>query len=92
MKNKNCPNCFKILSVQTRAKIIYYLGRREKSNVKNINSLFRLCQPTISHHLKVLKKLKILESEKVGKEMYYSLNKKYSCSRCNLFKTPYFHL
>lgn len=86
---KSCPQCFKILSDKSRARIVSYLRKNKKSSVKKINSLFRLRQPTISHHLKVLKKLRILESEKAGKEVYYSLNKNYSCPKCNLFKLPY---
>jgi len=92
MMTKACPQCLKILSDQNRAKIIYYLRKRKKSNVKEINSLFRLSQPTISHHLKILKKLGILKSEKIGKEVYYSFNKKYSCSKCQIFKLPFFKI
>lgn len=90
MLTKNCPQCFKILSDKSRAKIIHYLGKKKKSNVKEINSLFKLRQPTVSHHLIVLKKIGILKSKKAGKEVYYFFNTKYSCSKCNLFKTPFF--
>ncbi|MFC1630017.1 ArsR/SmtB family transcription factor [Patescibacteria group bacterium] len=83
---KTCPNCFKTLSDKTRFKIVQEL-KRKKANVKDISSLFRLSQPTISHHLKVLKGLGILKSEKIGKEVYYFFNKEYSCSRCKIFKT-----
>lgn len=86
---KNCPQCFKILSDKSRAQIIFYLGKKKKSNVKEITSLFKLRQPTISHHLIVLKKIGILKSKKVGKEIYYFLNTKYSCSRCQILKLPY---
>ncbi|OGZ18152.1 MAG: hypothetical protein A2Z78_00030 [Candidatus Nealsonbacteria bacterium RBG_13_36_15] len=89
MLTKNCPLCFKILSDKNRAKIIYYLGKNKKSNVKEINSLFKLRQPTISHHLIVLKKIGILKSKKTGKEVYYFLNKKYSCSKCQILKMPH---
>ena len=86
---KNCPQCFKILSDKNRAKIIYYLGKNKKSNVKKINSLFKLQQPTISHHLIVLKKIGILKSKKTGKQVYYFLNKNYSCSKCQILKLPH---
>lgn len=92
MMTKTCPQCLKILSDRNRAKIIYHLRKRKKANVKEINSLFRLSQPTISHHLKILKKLGILKSEKFGKEVYYSLNKNYSCPKCQIFKLPLFKI
>jgi DNA-binding transcriptional ArsR family regulator len=91
MKNK-CPQCFRVLSDKNRAKIINYLKRKRSSNVKEINSLFRLRQPTISHHLKTLKKLGILKSQKNGKEVFYFLNKKYSCPKCQILKSPLFRL
>jgi hypothetical protein len=87
---KTCPGCFKILSDRSRAKIISYLQNKKRANVKKINSLFRLRQPTISHHLIILKKAGILKSKKIGKEVYYSLDKNYSCSRCQIFKLPRF--
>lgn len=90
MSTKSCPQCLKILSDKHRAKIINYLKKNRNSNVKEINSLFKLSQPTISHHLKTLKKTGILDSKKIGKEVHYSLNKSYSCSNCHLFKLPYF--
>lgn len=90
MIKRNCPICFKKLSDRTRLKIIFYLKGCKKANVKEINSLFRLRQPTISHHLILLKKSGILNSKKFGKEVYYSLNKKYSCPKCNIFKLPHY--
>ncbi len=87
---KTCPQCLKILSDKNRSKIIHHLKKKKNSNVKEINSLFKLRQPTISHHLKALKESGILKSKKIGKEVYYFLNKKYSCSKCQIFKLPYF--
>jgi len=77
------------LSDRNRAKIIYYLKQKRKSNVTDVKSRFKISQPTISHHLKVLKQLGILKSKKIGKEVFYSLNKKYSCPKCQILKLPY---
>jgi len=90
MKIKSCPHCFRILSDKNRSKIVSYLKKERKANVTKINSLFRLSQPTISHHLKILKRFGILKSKKIGKEIYYFLNKNYSCPQCKIFKLPYF--
>lgn len=90
MKAKSCPQCFKILADRTRFRILSQLKKTKKANVKEIVSLFPLRQPTISHHLKVLKKIGILKSKKISKEVFYFLNKNYSCPKCQIFKSPYF--
>jgi len=90
MLNKKCPQCLKILADKNRAKIIHHLKRQKRSNVKEISSLFLLRQPTISHHLKALKEIGILKSKKIGKEVYYFLNKKYSCHNCHILQIPIF--
>ena len=48
-----------------------------------------MTQPTISHHLKVLKKMGMVLSQRKGREIYYSLNKKYPCRKCLLFQIPF---
>jgi len=49
------------------------LGHQGRRNVGDIASQFRLSRPAISHHLKVLKDAGVLDSEKVGQEVYYWL-------------------
>jgi DNA-binding transcriptional ArsR family regulator len=90
MKIKSCPYCFKVLSDRNRAKIIARLKKFKKANVKDITSFFKLSQPTISHHLKVLKELGILKSKKISKEVFYYLNRNYSCHECHILKLPIF--
>jgi len=61
------------LSDQTRIDILVILGKREL-NASEIASKCTLSRPTISHHLQVLKRAKVLEYRKEGKEIYYSVN------------------
>jgi ArsR family transcriptional regulator len=72
----------------TRMKIVQYL-KKEPKNVREIGRHFDLTQPTISHHLKVLKKIGMVFSRKSGREIYYFLNVKYPCRNCSLFKIPF---
>lgn len=66
-KRKICPECFDLIGDDTRMKIIRYL-KKKPNNVKEIGRRFALTQPTISHHLKVLKKMRMVFSQKkVGK-------------------------
>jgi len=85
---KICPVCFDLIGEDTRMKIVGYL-RKKPSNVKEIGKHFALTQPTISHHLKVLKKIGMVLSQKKGRQIYYSLNKKYPCKNCSLFRMPF---
>lgn len=85
---KVCPKCFNLIGENTRMRIIRYL-RKKPNNVRQIGQHFSLTQPTISHHLKVLKKIGMVFSKKSGREIYYFLNIKYPCRDCSLFKIPF---
>ncbi len=52
---------------------LFYAGSRGK-NVTELSGKTRLSRPAISHHLKVLKAAKIIESRKEGTQVYYMLN------------------
>ncbi|QKG86101.1 helix-turn-helix transcriptional regulator [Kroppenstedtia pulmonis] len=39
-----------------------------------ITKHFSISQPSVSHHLKVLKRAKLVWSERKGQQMHYSLN------------------
>ena len=58
-----------------RLQLLYLLGDQGRRNVGEITSNFRLSRPAISHHLKVLKDAGLLDSEKVGQEVYYRLER-----------------
>ncbi len=63
------------ISDPIRMKIIFTIGCQGRLNVKQISSHFPISRPAISHHLKILRNFGLLFCEKVGKEMFYSLNK-----------------
>lgn len=87
-KIKKCPDCLTLLGENTRNKIIQQL-RKKPSRVSDIEANFSLTQPTISYHLKALKKLGMVLCKKQGREIYYFLNRKYPCKKCFLFKLPF---
>jgi ArsR family transcriptional regulator len=86
--DKNCPNCFKMVSARTRIKIIEHL-RIKPRNVNQIGEFFKLSQPTISYHLNNLERMGIVVSKKEGRETFYSINKKYPCKKCFLLHMPF---
>jgi DNA-binding transcriptional ArsR family regulator len=55
----------------TRLRIILFLGGNGRVCVNDITKNFKISRPAISHHLKVLKNCNIVESEKVGQEVFY---------------------
>ena len=86
-KIKKCPSCLGLLGDNTRTKIIQQL-KKKPATVSEIAASFSLTQPTISHHLKVLKTLGMVQCRKKGRQVCYCLNKKYPCKKCNIFKLP----
>ena len=54
---------------------LFYAGPNGK-NVTELSGRTRLSRPAVSHHLKVLKAARIIDSRKDGTQVYYSLNAK----------------
>ncbi len=65
------------LSDENRQKIIRLFFSQKEITVNDIASNFTLSRPTISHHLNLMRRAKLLNARKEGKEVYYSVNKEY---------------
>jgi DNA-binding transcriptional ArsR family regulator len=63
---------FQILSDPTRMKILWLLCH-SKLCVNNIATTISISAPAVSHHLKLLKSLSLIENSRSGKEMYYKI-------------------
>ncbi len=68
---------FKALGDDTRLQILGLIAASgvEELCVCDIEAHFDLSQPTISHHLKILKEAEILTAERRGTWVYYALNR-----------------
>ena len=64
--------------------LIVDLVKKRARKVSDLTDRLGIGQPTISHHLKILKKDGILGSKKTGREIFYYFNKKYPCKNCKL--------
>jgi DNA-binding transcriptional ArsR family regulator len=64
----------KALADDTRQRILEMLLEGERS-VGNIADAFTISQPTISHHLNVLKQFGLVTSRKEGKQVFYTINR-----------------
>ncbi|SRR5712692_10664528 len=69
---KDLAGYFKALADPTRVSIVSRLAAGECC-VCDLNAAFDLSQPTISHHLKVLRDARIVESSRRGTWAYYRL-------------------
>ena len=70
MEEYDIIRILKALSDKTRQDILEMLIEDEM-NVTDICSLFRVSQPTVSHHLQILKGCELVNFRKEGKNIYY---------------------
>lgn len=61
---------FKLLGDSNRLQIFWILCHTEEC-VINLAAMLDMTSPAISHHLKILKSNKLIESKRIGKEVYY---------------------
>lgn len=70
----NKTDFFKALSDPTRLKIVQLLNQKQALCVCDIISELDQPQPTISRHLNQLKQIGLLESERKGTWIWYSIS------------------
>ncbi len=71
---ENISHLFAALADSTRISILNLLAQsREAVCVCDITGSFKLGQPTISHHLRILKEAGLITGDKRGKWVHYSL-------------------
>jgi len=76
-----------MLADKTRVRILKEL-QAEKLNVTSITEDMGVSQPTVSHHLKILKERGFVVSERKGRETFYRFNSAYPCKGCGVFSAP----
>lgn len=83
-----CSDCFKVVGDRNRYTMVCMLGKAEAGmTVGELTEHIRLRQPTVSHHLNVLRSVNAVESEERGRERIYKLNRDAHCfEEC---KIPY---
>ena len=74
-KATDCVSFCRALSDQTRQDILQMLQKKGEMRVNDIVAAFKHhSQPTISHHLKILRDEGLVVTRRAGKEILYSLN------------------
>ena len=69
----NCVEFCKALADDTRQQILGMLKDGEMC-VSDIVAAFNMSQPTISHHLSILKQFGLVTSRKEGKQVFYAID------------------
>jgi ArsR family transcriptional regulator len=70
----DCVEFCKALADDTRQRILQMLVEGEMC-VGDIVAAFDMSQPSISHHLGILKQFNLVTSRKDGKQVYYDINR-----------------
>ena len=64
---------FKVLGDETRTKILFLLAQQELC-VCDLAAVLEMSLPAVSHHLRLLKALRLVKYRREGKMVYYSLD------------------
>ncbi len=64
---------FRVLGDETRTKLIYLLSLEELC-VCDLAEILGITVPAVSHHLRLLKAMRLVKHRRDGKNVYYSLN------------------
>lgn len=70
---ENLVKLFKLLSDETRLRILYFLTQRNELHVRALCELLGESQPAVSHHLALLRVAGLIERRREGKHNYYGL-------------------
>jgi DNA-binding transcriptional ArsR family regulator len=72
---KNISGLFIALGDEQRQRILLSFDKNERLNIIQIVANSKLGRTAVTHHLKVLQNSGALQSEKVGKEVFFWLDK-----------------
>jgi ArsR family transcriptional regulator len=80
----------KAMADETRQEILRLLGQREMC-VSELETLLTVHQPTVSHHLAVLRRANLVTARREGRRVYYQANAECVMACCgeilNRFRT-----
>jgi len=65
---------FRALGDPTRQKMLAVLEKDGELCVSEVARHFTMAQPSISHHLRILREAGLVMASKRGKEIYYAIN------------------
>lgn len=70
---KDLVRLFKLLSDETRLRILFYLLGSKELHVRALCEILHQSQPAVSHHLALLRVAELIEARREGKHNYYHI-------------------
>ncbi len=74
---ENISDLFVAIGDEQRQRILLSFNKNERLNILQIVTASKLSRTAVTHHLKLLRQCNALESEKVGKAVFFWVNKKH---------------
>ncbi|MDA1015318.1 MAG: metalloregulator ArsR/SmtB family transcription factor [Planctomycetota bacterium] len=74
---KDLVQVFKLLSDETRLRIIMHLVHEEELHVTGLCDRLNISQPAVSHHLALLRVSGLIDVRREGKHNFYSVQRRY---------------
>lgn len=75
-----CPDCYKVVGDRSRYKLVCTLGKEpEGMRVADLTDVMKLKQPTVTHHLTILRSVDAVRVLTRGRERIYTLNRDAHC-------------
>lgn len=71
---QNLSTLFGVLSDETRLRLMVMLRERGEVHVSELCKILRLPQPTVSHHLGLLRVHGLVRNRRAGKQVFYSID------------------
>ncbi len=65
---------YSALATPTRRSILELIATNEALSVSDISEKFKISQPAISQHLKILRETKLVDMEKHAQKRFYTIN------------------
>lgn len=75
METEKLSLLFKAFGDENRLRILELVSQEEDICACRILNEFNIAQPTLSHHMKILKDAHLVNVRKQGRWMHYSINK-----------------
>ncbi|MBI3732597.1 MAG: winged helix-turn-helix transcriptional regulator [Chloroflexi bacterium] len=85
----DCVDFCKAMSDDTRQAILRLLKARGEQTAGEVVAAFDLSQPTISHHLSILRRSGLVQTRQQGKEVYYRIHQENVTGCCGLLMSRF---
>ena len=79
----NCKHCVQQLGVESKVEIYHYLQVSGAQPVNEIVEHLHLKQPTVSYHLRHMEKTGLLQAQRQGRQILYSVTQ-----QCRKYHQP----